>query len=124
LAQMYQNRPDGLCGNDDVGQMSAWYVFSALGFYPVAPGSDRYMIGAPTSVRATLHLENGQALTLLAPKLSEKNRYIQSITLHGQPWPHPYFRHADLVKGDEIVFHMGPKPKIWWKGQGNEPTLR
>ncbi|WLT31078.1 GH92 family glycosyl hydrolase [Geothrix sp. PMB-07] len=121
LEQMYQNRPDGLCGNDDVGQMSAWYLFGALGFYPVAPGSNEYVIGAPASREMAIAFEDGRRLVLRAPKLDAKNTYVQGITLNGRPWDKAYFRHEDLVKGGEIVYHMGPKPNKAW---GTAPAAR
>jgi predicted alpha-1,2-mannosidase len=121
LKQMYQNRPDGLCGNDDVGQMSAWYLFGSLGFYPVAPGSNQYVIGAPASREMAITFETGRRLVLRAPKLDAKNLYIQGITLNGQPWDKAYFRHEDLVKGGEIVYVMGPKPNKAW---GTAPAAR
>lgn len=121
LSQMYLDRPDGLCGNDDVGQMSAWYLFGALGFYPVAPGSDQYVIGVPASREMAITFEDGRRLVLRAPRLDGKNLYIQGITLNGQPWDKAYFRHGDLVKGGEIVYHMGPRPSPTW---GTSPSAR
>ena len=122
LAQMYLDRPDGLCGNDDVGQMSAWYLFGALGFYPVAPGSDQYVIGVPASREMAITFEDGRRLVLRAPKLDGKNPYIQGVTLNGQPWDKAYFRHGDLVKGGEIVYRMGPRPnKAWGTAPGARP---
>lgn len=122
LGQMYQDRPDGLCGNDDVGQMSAWYLFSALGFYPVAPGSGQYVIGAPASREMAVAFENGRRLVLRAPRLDAENPYIQGITLNGRPWDKVYFRHADLVRGGEVVYHMGPRPnKAWGTAPGSLP---
>jgi len=121
LEQMYLNRPDGLCGNDDVGQMSAWYLFGALGFYPVAPGSNEYVIGVPASREAALHFESGRTLVLRAPHLDAKHPYIQGVTLNGRPWTKAYFRHEDLVQGGELVFQMGAKPSPSW---GTAPEAR
>ncbi|MFZ4619765.1 MAG: GH92 family glycosyl hydrolase [Bacteroidota bacterium] len=111
LKSKYSNTPDGLSGNDDCGQMSAWYIFSALGFYPVAPGSDRYSIGSPLVKSAKLALENGKTLSILAKNQSEKNVYVQKILLNGKEWKENYFIHADLMNGATIVYEMGAKPK-------------
>jgi predicted alpha-1,2-mannosidase len=121
LAQMYVDRPDGLCGNDDCGQMSAWYVFSSLGFYPVCPGSNEYVIGAPASKAMALRFEDGKRLAILAPKLDDRNIYIQRVLLNGKPWDKAFFRHEDLVKGGEILFEMGPRPNPTW---GTAPEAR
>ncbi len=112
--KMYRDAPDGLCGNDDCGQMSAWFVFSSLGFYPVAPGSNEYVIGVPGSREMALNLEDGRRLKIIAPKLDEKNRYIQGIKLNGQRHEKAFFRHEDLIRGGEILFEMGPKPSKTW----------
>lgn len=111
LATKYSNTPDGLSGNDDCGQMSAWYIFSALGFYPVAPGSDRYSIGSPLVQSAAITLENGHTLSIEAKNQSVKNVYIQKIYLNGKEWKEPFFIHSDLMNGASIVFEMGAKPK-------------
>lgn len=103
----YLNMPGGLSGNDDAGQMSAWYVFSALGFYPVCPGSTRYEIGSPTFKKAVIHLENGNTLTLLAPKASKKNIYVKGIKRNGVPYKETYLDHADLMQGGTWEFLMG-----------------
>ena len=108
---MYLDKPDGLCGNDDCGQMSAWYVFSVLGFYPVCPGTTQYAIGSPCTESATIALADGKTFTIKAPGLSKKNFYIQSMTLNGKPLDRPFIDHADMVAGGTLVFNMGPKPK-------------
>jgi predicted alpha-1,2-mannosidase len=110
MRTMYTNERNGLCGNDDAGQMSAWYVFSALGFYPVCPGSDQYAIGSPCVEKATLHFENGKKLTIIAIKQSEKNVYVQKVILNGQEIKRNYLTHGELVEGGELVFYMGNKP--------------
>jgi predicted alpha-1,2-mannosidase len=107
---MYHNKPDGLCGNDDCGQMSAWYVFSALGFYPVCPGTTQYAIGSPCVSSATIMLPDGKAFNIKAKGLSDKNIYIQSVSLNGKPCESLFIDHADLVAGGEMIFNMGPKP--------------
>ena len=107
---MYRNKPDGLCGNDDCGQMSAWYIFSVLGFYPVCPGTTQYAIGAPGVTSAVINLPEGKTFTVKAPGLSDKNIYIQSMTLNGKPLDKPFIDHADLVAGGTLIFNMGAKP--------------
>jgi predicted alpha-1,2-mannosidase len=110
----YHNRPDGLIGNDDCGQMSAWYIFSSLGFYPVAPASNTYAIGSPSVKKATIHLSNGNTFTVRAKNLSHKNVYIQSATLNGKDWDKPYITDNTLESGGSLVFTMGPKPNKSW----------
>jgi len=114
----YGSGPGGLAGDEDCGQMSAWYVFSALGFYPVAPGSDEYAIGSPLFPKATIYLDaksSGKKLEIVAKNASERNRYIQSATLNGKPLPRPFMKHGDLAKGASLVFVMGDKPNYKWK---------
>ncbi len=111
LKKQYQATPDGLGGNDDCGQMSAWYIFSSLGFYPVAPGSDRYWLGSPAVNQATLKLENGRTFELIAQKQSDKNVYVQSVSLNGKPLGRLYLTHSEIQEGGKLVFVMGPKPK-------------
>ncbi len=106
---MYKSKPDGLCGNDDCGQMSAWYVFSVLGFYPVCPGTTGYAIGTPCAEKATVTLPNGKILTIVAKGLSDKNCYIRSMTLNGKSLEKPFIDHSDLTGGGELIFTMGPK---------------
>ncbi len=120
-AQWYQDRPDGLAGNDDAGQMSAWYVFSALGFYPVTPGIPAYEIGTPLLPSATLHLENGKTFRIRAENVSAANRYIQSATLNGKPLERFWIRHAEIVTGGDLVFRMGPQPNKQWPRSSEMP---
>jgi predicted alpha-1,2-mannosidase len=112
---MYGPGVDGLCGNDDAGQMSAWYIFSALGFYPVCPGSTRYSIGSPLIKTAILNLENGNTLTMRAENQSIENVYVQKVEINGRAINRAYIEHNELVSGGEIVFYMGQKPnrKHW-----------
>lgn len=110
LKMQYQARPDGLGGNDDCGQMSAWYIFSSLGFYPVAPGSDEYSIGSPVVKTAELHLENGKTFSIEAKNQSDKNIYIQKMELNGKPLNQFTLKHQDIMNGGKLVFVMGPKP--------------
>jgi predicted alpha-1,2-mannosidase len=110
MDRMYKNKPDGLCGNDDCGQMSAWYVFSSMGFYPVCPGSDQYVLGSPDATSISLHLENGKTFRVAAPKLDRKNIYVKSVTLNGEPYTKAYITHRDIMNGGELVFEMSPSP--------------
>ncbi len=112
IKDMYLARPDGLCGNDDCGQMSAWYVFSALGFYPVCPGSDWYAVGSPLVKSAVISLENGKRLEIEVKNQSEENVYIHEMFLNGEKYIKNYIDHADLMKGAIITFVMGPRPNI------------
>jgi predicted alpha-1,2-mannosidase len=108
---MYRNTTDGLCGNDDCGQMSAWYIFSSLGFYPVCPGSNEYVIGSPSVDKATLSLENGKQFTIITQNLSDKNIYIQQIRLNGLPYTKFIINHEDIMRGGTLEFVMGAKAK-------------
>jgi predicted alpha-1,2-mannosidase len=110
MDKMYKNKPDGLCGNDDCGQMSAWYVFSAMGFYPVCPGTDEYVIGSPNALKTTIYLENGKTFTIKAPALNAKNVYIRSVTLNGKPYHKAFLRHQDIMNGGELIFEMSAQP--------------
>jgi predicted alpha-1,2-mannosidase len=109
---MYHNIPDGLCGNDDCGQMSAWYIFSVLGFYPVCPGTTQYAIGSPGISYAKISLPGDKTFTVRAKNISDKNIYIQSMTLNGIPLTKPFIDHSDLVAGGELIFIMGTKPPV------------
>ncbi len=110
LDRMYGTGPSGLCGNDDLGQMSAWYVLSALGFYPVCPGSATYALGSPLVRQAVLHLENGRIFTVEARNQAPANVYVQRVELDGRPLTGRQLRHADLVAGGRLVFVMGAEP--------------
>ena len=123
MDQFYKPAPDGLIGNEDCGQMSAWYVFSAAGFYPVTPGSTVYAIGSPLFPELRFKLENGKSFRVRAPGVSERNIYIQSATLNGKPYNKSFLLHSDLIAGGELVFQMGPNPDpTWGTGKGNEPV--
>ena len=102
----YSPKPNGLCGNDDCGQMSAWYMFSAMGFYPVNPVSGEYVFGAPQLPEFVLHLADGKTFTIKAEGLSEANKYVKSITLNGEPYTKNFISHADIVKGGTQVYQM------------------
>lgn len=110
MATMYSNTNDGLCGNDDAGQMSAWYIFNALGFYPVAPGSDRYAIGSPLVKSARISFENGNELQINVINQNPKNVYIQNIELNGKKINRLYLTHNELIQGGILEFKMGNKP--------------
>ena len=102
----YRPEPDGLCGNDDCGQMSAWYMFSAMGFYPVDPVSGNYVFGAPQMPKIVLNLTNGKTFTVIAEGISEENKYVESITFNGQPYTKNYITHEDVMNGGTLVFKM------------------
>lgn len=110
LQKQYRPTPDGLGGNDDCGQMSAWYVFSTLGFYPVAPGSDVYALGSPAVDGASLQLENGKQFTISVKNQSNENVYVQKITLNGKPLNRLYITHSEITNGGTLEFLMGNKP--------------
>jgi predicted alpha-1,2-mannosidase len=119
---LFDNTPEGISGNEDCGQMSAWYIFSALGFYPVSPGRPEYVIGRPGVPRAVIDVGNGKRFTMRATNLSAKNLYIQSATLDGAPYDKTYLRHADILKGGELVFTMGSEPnRRWGTAPGSAP---
>ena len=105
----YSPKPNGLCGNDDCGQMSAWYMFSAMGFYPVNPVSGEYVVGAPQLPEFVLHLADGKTFTIKAEGLSEANKYVKSITLNGEPYTKIFISHADIVKGGTVCYQMTDK---------------
>lgn len=110
----YKPAPDGLVGNDDLGQMSAWLLFSSLGFYPVAPASNEYVIGRPFVDQATLNLPNGKQFRVIAENMSEKNRYVSRVLLNGRLLNHSYLLHEEIMNGGELKFIMSARPnKIW-----------
>jgi len=109
LPMQYKNTPDGLGGNDDAGQMSAWYIFSTLGFYPIAPASDQYWLGSPAIDAATLTLENGNTFTIKAINQSDKNVYVQKVLLNGKPLDRRYITHSEIMNGGELTFYMSNK---------------
>lgn len=111
LKKQYQPGIDGLGGNDDCGQMSAWYIFTSLGFYPFAPGSETYQLGSPAIKKATISLENGSKLTVEARNQSEKNVYVSKVTFNGVPVTGHAIDHSTLLKGGTLVFYMSAKPK-------------
>lgn len=110
MEKMYNANPDGYCGDEDNGQTSAWYVFSALGFYPVCPGSDQYVLGSPMFRSAKLHLENGKTVMISAPNNSSSSRYIQKLYINGNEYKHNYITHKQLTDGTALEFKMSDYP--------------
>lgn len=110
MNRLYTPTPDGYCGDEDNGQTSAWYVFTALGFYPVCPGTDQYVIGAPLFRKATIHMESGKDVVINAPENSASNIYIQDMKVNGQEYTKNYFTHDALMNGATIDIQMGSKP--------------
>ena len=102
--------PDGYCGDEDNGQTSAWYVFSALGFYPVTPATDQYVLGAPLFKEATIHLENGKKIEIKAPENNADNLYVKSLNVNQQPYSKNWLSHQELMKGAVLDFTMDNKP--------------
>lgn len=111
IDSQYSNQPDGYCGNEDCGQMSAWYVFASMGFYPVHPANGFYYFGSPSLNQATIHLPNEKTFSVIAENNSKNNSYIQSIQLNGEPYTKHYITHSDIINGGELHFVMGAKPK-------------
>jgi len=107
MERMYRPEREGLGGNDDCGQMSAWYIFSAMGFYPVCPGSGEFVLGAPFLPEMTLRLEGGATFTVKAPSVSSKNRYVRSVRLNGKPYTKRYITREDILRGGVLEFEMG-----------------
>jgi len=118
---LYGSGPDGLAGNEDCGQMSAWYVLSAMGFYPVTPGSTEYVVGSPLFERATIRLESGREFTIRARGVSAAAKYVQRATLNGSPYDKAFLDHDTIAAGGEIVFDMGTSPNTGW---GSRPSSR
>ncbi|MDP4183808.1 MAG: GH92 family glycosyl hydrolase [Bacteroidota bacterium] len=117
---LYSDKRDGLCGNDDCGQMSAWYVFGALGFYPVTPGADYFVIGTPSFKQTKLHLPNGKTFVVKADNLSKDNFYIQSAKLNGKTYTKSYIKVDDIRKGGVLEFVMGPEPQKEWGSKAED----
>jgi len=111
MDQLYTDKPDGLSGNEDVGQMSAWYVFSALGFYPMNPANGQFVFGSPIVKEATLNLENGKTFQIQVRNNSKANPYIQKVTLNGKPYTPFYLQYKDIMAGGKLFIEMGNKPK-------------
>lgn len=114
MKEMYHDQPDGIIGNEDCGQMSAWYIFSSLGFYPVYPASGKYVFGSPLFNKATINLPGGKKFRVETSNNTPENIYIQSITWNGRPYPYTWFLHSDLLKGGVLKINMGNKPAAQW----------
>jgi putative alpha-1,2-mannosidase len=109
MSEQYHDAPDGLSGNEDMGQMSAWYILSAMGLYEVEPASGRYWFGSPIVDRAELTVEGG-IFTIETTNNSDTNIYIKSVKLNGKPYTLPYIDHADIARGGKLTFEMGAQP--------------
>jgi putative alpha-1,2-mannosidase len=107
LSEMYTDQPAGLPGNEDVGQMSAWYVLSAMGFYQVEPAGGKYIFGSPAVDKAVIKVKDGKTFTITATNNSAENKYIQKVILNGQPYPHYYIQFKDIEQGGTLEFVMG-----------------
>jgi predicted alpha-1,2-mannosidase len=123
IETQYGPEPGSLSGNDDAGQMSAWYLFSAMGFYPLCPGDNRYVLGSPAFPRIAMHLSNGKTFTIRAEKFSKENVYVQKVTLDGRPWTKAWLPHEAVAGGGELVFTLGPKPNKAWGSNPKDPFL-
>jgi predicted alpha-1,2-mannosidase len=113
LNELYQNAPDGISGNEDCGQMSAWYIFSAMGFYPVTPANNQYIIGTPLFEKAIINLEDGKKFEISAENLSDENKYISSAKLNGKSLNRSFMFHSEIMDGGKLVFKMTDKPSKW-----------
>jgi hypothetical protein len=124
LSRLYTGSENGqgYPGDEDNGEMSAWYIFSALGFYPLAMGSGDYAIGSPLFTRATIHLENGKSLVVNAPKNNARNVYVQGLRVNGRPYGKTYLPQSLLTSGGTLDFDMGPNPSRWGSGNGDAPV--
>ncbi len=122
LTTLYTDRPDGIDGNEDCGQMSAWYVMSAMGIYAVTPGMDYYVIGSPLFDKVTINLENSRTFEIISKNNGKHRPFIQSATLNGEAYAKTYLRHRDIMNGGKIVFEMGDKPnRKWGKAKADRP---
>lgn len=123
MTTMYSSKTDGLCGNEDCGQMSAWYVLSSMGFYPVNPADGNYILGSPLFDESTIQLANGQTFTIIAKNNSKENIYVQSATLNGQPLLKSWFTHKELTQGSILELEMGPQPGTNWGTVDLPPSM-
>lgn len=114
MSTLYTDKPDGLCGNEDVGQMSAWYILSALGLYQVEPAADRLQIGTPSVTRAELNVGEGRTFTIVSRNLTPRNIYVQQVKFNGRPWHEPYILYKDIIAGGTLEFVMGAKSGKMW----------
>jgi predicted alpha-1,2-mannosidase len=122
VESQYRPTVDGLVGNDDLGQMSAWLIFTSMGFYPVAPASNEYVLGRPFVNRATIQLPNGKTFRVVAENMSPANHYVEGVTLNGARLDRSYLRHSEIMNGGELRFVMGSKPnRMWATGASSRP---
>ena len=124
LEEQYKNSPDGISGNEDCGQMSAWYIFSSLGFYPVTPGSNEYIIGSPIVKSATINLENGKTFKINSPNNQKDKPYIQSVSLNGIEYKKAYLSHFDIVNGGNLTYEMSNTKSDWGTSDEHIPTSK
>ncbi len=115
LDQFYSDKPDGIVGNEDCGQMSAWYILNTMGIYPICPGDVRYSIGRPSFDKMEIEVANGAAFTVIAENRSEDNPFVQEVYLNGIMLSSPFINHADIEAGSTLLFKMGPEKKVFWK---------
>lgn len=121
LTELYKNAPDGISGNEDCGQMSAWYVFSSMGFYPVTPASNQYIIGTPLFPKTTINLEDGKQFTIVANDVSDIKKYVEHIYLNGEKLKRTYLKHDEIVQGGTLEFIMSDNPTVLGSREGEEP---
>ncbi len=121
MNELYNTSSSGYSGNEDCGQMSSWYIFSSMGFYPVNPANGIYVIGSPLLKQAVISLPDGKTFTVKAPRKSEKEMYIQSVMLNGKKYDNTYIRHQDILNGGVLEFKMGSKPSNWGRKLENRP---
>ncbi|WP_218841820.1 GH92 family glycosyl hydrolase [Winogradskyella ursingii] len=121
LTELYKNDPDGVSGNEDCGQMSAWYVLSSMGFYSVTPGSNEYIIGTPLFEKATINLENGKQFNIIAKNVSDTNKYVEYVKLNGKDLDVTFITHDDIASGGTLEFKMTDNPAVWGSREGQEP---
>ena len=125
VKELYTDKPDGLAGNEDCGQMSGWLIFSAMGLYPVCPGADHYAIGSPLFDKVSMKLENGKTFTVKSSNGSDANVYIQSAKLNGTPYNKCFITYDDIMNGGTIEFTMGAEPnKAWGSGENDVPVTK
>jgi putative alpha-1,2-mannosidase len=115
LDVFYTDQPDGLCGNEDCGQMSAWYILNSMGFYPICPGDVRYSIGRPSFDKVEIDVANGKVFTVIAENRSEANPYVQEVRLNGVKLTEPLLNHSYIENGSTLTFIMGPEKSVFWR---------
>ncbi len=121
MEDFYTDKPDGLCGNEDVGQMSAWYIFSALGFYPVNPANGAYVFGSPIVNKATIAVQGNKQFSINVINNAPQNKYIQKIILNGKPYTKSFIIHKDIMKGGNMIIYMGAKPSTFGNNKTDRP---